>query len=249
MKHDSTITILNQKRIIPDCQNGVIIASQKTMHVPIIHTNKYQEKSRQKCYLSPHGGIGDQIICNGLVRFLHKTKFREIHLEINKNNEKNVKRMYKDCKWIRFFYSDLIGDSNEFRTNNSDILFLKIRCDRSIPRALERFFYKCVDVPFEERWNSWFVERNEIDRAREKKIMNYLGLKENYIFISDKWSGGVTNLRISNNLQQIKPYNMKYEETIFDWIGVLEKAKEIHCANTSFFHLINCLIQLEKLYF
>jgi len=104
-----------------------------------------------------------------------------------------------------------------------------------------------ANVPLEERWNSWYLERNVRDKMREVKLFRELNLPNEYIFVHDSYSGGPSNLRISSKLPIVRPY---IAETIFDWIRVIERAKEIHCVYSSFFNFVNSLDHLNsELYF
>jgi hypothetical protein len=122
------------------------------------------------CYVYHHLGLGDHLICNGLVRsFINKNKLNRISLVVKKRNLTNV--------------------------------------------------------------------------------MSYLNVGEDYIFVHDKCSTGDYKLDIKSDLRQIKPDKIPCESSIFDWIGIIENAKEIHAINSSFVHLIDSVKTNGKLYY
>ena len=84
---------------------------------------------------------------------------------------------------------------------------------------------------------------------KEEEIKSYLNIKEDYIFVHDKSSTGDYKLNIKSDLRQIKPKKIPCETSVFDWIGVIENAKEIHAINSSFVHLIDSVKTNGKLYY
>ena len=55
----------------------------------------------------------------------------------------------------------------------------------------------------------------------------------------DTSSVGKYDLKIESKLPQIKPKKLDCEKSMFDWIGVMENAKEIHCIDSSFMHIVD----------
>ena len=66
-----------------------------------------------------------------------------------------------------------------------------------------------------------------------------LNIKGDYIFVHDTSSEGQYDIQIDSPLQQIKPRKLECEDSIFDWLGVIENAKEVHCIDSSFIHMID----------
>jgi len=102
---------------------------------------------------------------------------------------------------------------------------------------IDEIFYKLAEVPFENKWNEFFVQR---DLDREKEVFKKLGLKEGekYIFVHDDPRRKITQIN-SSLLRVIKPTNKEF--SLFDFLYTIENAKEIHCINSSFFCLIDCI--------
>lgn len=190
-------------------------------------------------YIYHHLGLGDHIICNGLIRYLtNKLNTNKIALIVKNSNFANVKRMFVDKTNITYF---LVNNDNEFMdfyNKHKNAPLIKVGFDKCENHKFDVSFYESVNVPFLERWNSWYIYR---DLEQQNKIFQELDINEDYIFVHDESSTGKYNLRIDSNLRQIRPTRLKCEKSIFDWIGVIESAKEVHVINSSFAHLVNSL--------
>jgi hypothetical protein len=123
---------------------------------------------------------------------------------------------------------------------------IKIGFEKCVVSQFDQSFYESVNIPFEKRWTSWYLQR---DLEQEQKVLDELNINGEFIFVHDESSTGKYPLRISSDLRQIRPIKMDCEESMFDWIGVIEKAAEIHAISSSFVHLINSLELSNKLYF
>ena len=196
------------------------------------------------CYIYHHLGLGDHFICNGLVRrFIDKNKLSRVSVVVKTSNLKNVQRMFKDRDDIEFLVIDTDADLQKIKLSAPVI---RLGFENCRPLDFDKSFYDCANVPFNERWDSWHVER---DLEKEEEIKSYLNIKEDYIFVHDKSSTGDYKLNIKSDLRQIKPTKIPCESSVFDWIGVIENAKEIHAINSSFVHLIDSVKTNGKLYY
>jgi hypothetical protein len=107
-------------------------------------------------------------------------------------------------------------------------------------------FYRMLNVPFNERWDSFTIKRNY---EAEKKLIEKLNLPEKFVFVHDDASRGfvISDQYMKMNLPVIRPF---ITNSIFDWIGVLERATEIHCICSSFKHLVDSVPGINaKLYY
>ena len=189
-------------------------------------------------------GLGDHIITNGLVRTIAK-KYDDVFLFCKPKNIKNVKYMYRDLKnlklialvdWqVRQFMT--ISPNLEYKIIGHHEFFERLASpDNKL--AIDEIFYEMAGVPFENKWNEFFIQR---DLEREKQVFKELGLKEGdkYAFVHED------RRKISKNrphIKIIKPDNPDY--SIFDFLYTIENAEEVHCINSSFSCLIEC-IQIE----
>lgn len=182
-----------------------------------------------------HLGLGDHIICNGLVRKLF-AQTSNVTLVTKNNNLINVKRMFKD---IDIAYKPIENDVNIQGT-----LGWCFGGDRSID--FDQSFYKQADVSFSERWDSFYIER---DYKQEKVISDYLNLPSRFALVNDEASAGKANVNIQTDLPKVQFRKLPVEKSIFDWMEVIERATEIHCINSSLVHLVDSMWPMAKLFY
>lgn len=187
-------------------------------------------------YIYTHQGLGDHIICNGIVRH-----FVDIHNNVTvfckPHNEDNVKWMYRDEPRIKVLAVGQDQDTiNYIIQNNLRFNTLLVGFDRLWkefqPPVVETFdeaFYKMCNIPFEYRFTKFKFER---DVQKEKEAFDYVNPKnEPYIFVH----GDIDRSKIRTDLKIIEnPNNFG----VFDILSILENAEEIHIMESS----IKCLV-------
>ena len=189
-------------------------------------------------HLWHHLGMGDHITNNGMVRTLAERE-DEIKLFVKTHNLTNVKRMLRDLTNISYIHGT--GDQDQFVMRfldiNKCIRLLEVTTTSGL--YFDKIMYECANVPFSHKRSKFYFER---DLNREKEVYtNILGLEEDeeYIFMHT----GAEDLKLDTKLRIIKPTNM--EVGLFDWGLVIERAKEVHVANSSFFCLIDLAYEIK----
>lgn len=184
-----------------------------------------------------HLGLGDHLICNGLVRFINEqTNPDIIYLPTKKHNLFTVKKMYEDePKIIPLGVNDDkdVHTLSQIKKCNKIISvgFYKTRNDWDVS------FYDTNDISFDIRWKYFKINRN---LKRENKIKNIVGLNnEPFILIHNKGSNCEFNLNINTNLKKI--FVTSLTDCLLDWCGLIEEAQEVHCIDSSFIHLAQSL--------
>jgi hypothetical protein len=202
-------------------------------------------------YIYHHLGLGDHIICNGLVR--HFTEdFDKVIVFCKTQYKDNIEYMYRDDKKITVL--DFPDDSDIIRyiSNSSDI-FLNLVVAGHGPKVFpglrnideyingmgltfDRAFYEMAGVPFEYRFSKYYFER---DLDRESYVYEQLNPNnEKYIYIQDDASRGfaIDRSKIRTDLKIIEN-DMRFN--IFEYLKILENAEEIHIMESSIQNLIN----------
>jgi hypothetical protein len=191
----------------------------------------------KELYIWHHLGMGDHILCNGIVRHYAKL-YDKIYLFVKKQFLLNIKFLYRDLVNIDFIDGSGDQDQNVYRylDIHPGIPLLKISNNGKQP--FDQAFYENAKIPFSEKWNSFYLERN---LHREKEIYyDILGLKddEEFIFVHDDERSRINETYLHKNIKIIKPNK---EIGIFEFGYVFEKAKEIHLMNSSFLCLIDTM--------
>ena len=209
-----------------------------------------------------HLGLGDMILCNGLIRHIlnQKSKNEKILLICKDIHFNTVKFMYRDESRIKLLKISSKNNENDevqkylikdkFKKND----FLRIghefyqptsnlNLDKSNEWPCDVVFYKQLNVPFKYRFTKTFWKR---DMKKEKFLFKKLVKNiNNYVFIHDDIN---RNLKIDdsniNKKFQIIRNNLKYK--IFDYGLILENAKELHLMESSFRQVIETLNMKNK---
>lgn len=196
-------------------------------------------------------GLGDHIICNGLVRELQKKYREKVGVFSKKINAPSVKFMYRDNHNIEVISVDNDMDVNRY-CNNYNIKPIRIGHE-NLNKFMSGYnwsesFYKQMGVDFSKRWGSFFVKR---DVELETKLYNLKNLnKEKYALIHSTSSNGMGKIDYSfvgSNLFKIEV--VKETNTIFDYITLILNATEIHCIDSSFIHLVDSFNLNSKLFY
>lgn len=195
-------------------------------------------------YIYHHLGLGDHIIANGMVRTLIEG-VENPFLFCKPRNFKNVKYMYSDLKNLKFILMEDDQIKNFIRFNPSNNYKIigheaeNYRIDRD-QSPIDYIFYDIARVSLENKWSNFFIPRNKQLEDNAFKILN-LDPEEDYVFIHD--APGRIISKLDSKFRIIKPDNENIG--IFEFMGIIEKAKEVHCINSSFYCLIDCA-QLKK---
>jgi hypothetical protein len=202
-------------------------------------------------YIYHHLGLGDHIICNGLVRCMINPN-EKYSMFVKEHNLDSVRFMYKDLKNLTFLVGDDDFAKNFIHVNNISKENLIIAGFGRHPNSKEfdDSFYLQNNLPFKYRWEKFYVER---DYESEKKIFKMYDVNENdYVFVhdDDERNININNTKIVNkNLKVIKP-NKKLTSNIFDYCYLMENSAELHFIDSSFRLLYDSLLnQKENLFY
>jgi hypothetical protein len=186
-------------------------------------------------YIYHHLGLGDHIICNGLVRTLFDENERYF-MFVKPHNLTAVKFMYKDLSNLDF----LVGDDlfaknyiNNFSIPKEDLIVAGFY-NHPESDYFDESFYLQNKIPVINRWLKFKVDR---DINREMELFNKYNVKENqYVFVHDDESRGFEineGLIVNKDLPIIRP-KVGLTENIFDYCYLMENSVESHFIDSSF---------------
>lgn len=202
----------------------------------------------ENLYIYHHLGMGDHILCNGLVR-TYAEKHPKVFLFSKPQNVKNVAYMYRDLPKIKIIGMN-DADVKFFMQVNPDNNYLVVgitadwfrRFNNREFGTFDQGFYTVANVPLEDKWNKFFFQR-ELETEKEA-FYNKLGLKDNeeFIFVHDNPEQGrnFKKTYLPSGIKIIKPGDYK-DIGLFDFLFTIEKAKEVHVMNSSFMNLIDTM--------
>ena len=183
-----------------------------------------------------HLGMGDEIICNGLIRELCKT------------NEKVIKFTQPQyVRQVRFMYRDLqnltiipahYGEANQKiqEINPERLIIIGDRGAGNVADGMlfDEWFYSCAGIDFEKRWDSFNVKRD---------IEFYYDGP--FIFMHD--DSRFRMKKPESDLRIIHAHDL-LSENIFDYSWFIENAQEVHVIESAFLFLADSLSPRGKLF-
>lgn len=189
-------------------------------------------------------GLGDHIICNGLVREITKNKDNHYFLFTKSHNKISVDFMYRDINNLEtieiktdqevcdFLYGNKVEDKD---VHVGGIMYHSYWFFGS--KSFEESFYLQNEMSLNFKWDSFHVVR---DYDRESVLKEKLGVSDNseYIFIHDDERHRIDESRINSNYKIIRA-DRELTDNIFDYLSVLENAKEVHVIESSFCFILD----------
>ena len=195
-----------------------------------------------KIVLHHHLGLGDHFVCNGLVNRVCES-YDIVYLPCKSHNYETVKYLYSENKKVKVFKID----ANEYNEVFSFALMvdspvLMVGFQNHNPNNWDRSFYEQMKLDFSERYDSFALPKEPPD--------NLISPPDNdYILVHSEASVEKYSLNIDTSLEIFEIEKGK-SNNIFSYIDVIKNAKEIHCINSSVFHLIDSLSEItDKLYY
>jgi hypothetical protein len=203
----------------------------------------------EKILVHTRGGLGDQIICNGMINYWNESKF--IYLAARSSSIPTLECMYKDNPNIEIIptFSIYLGNDHEVEIAQ---LAKKLNVESigvsTLDIALHRYqdaMYECVDVPIEYRYSKFRLP-NEIPKRKE--LYDKFKPNKKYALISNLGSSGFNEINwdqhIDPNLDIL--FLEPVTDNLLDWIDLIMEAEEIHCIPSGPFHFIDSIWPLVK---
>ena len=202
-------------------------------------------------YLEMNLGLGDAIICNGLVRSLAQRKPgcapREVVLPCWAHNRPTVVHMFSDLPNVRVV-SPINGDG-PVPAGHSGYEILSISVNNPRFGSVEPWdasFYEFAKVPFDEKWRLFHVP-DSASRIDPKTV------QRPFAVIHDDQGRGFeidyarTSL-LGGDLWFV-PVNKVRAPLLTDWRDLIHDAAEVHCIDSSVLHLAELLPTTGKLFY
>lgn len=169
---------------------------------------------KKRLFLKWHLGLGDALICNGLVRNLLETQAHEIVLPSWPHNAPTVRAMFSDLESVSVVEIISAGELILAAKNYEHVLPLGYYGENFNEAQWDVSFYQQAGVGFLEKWGRFECPEPRSSRAVEP------------VFIHDDIERGYC---IPMEGRRPLP-----RASLFDFIEDLRGAREIHCINSCF---------------
>ena len=197
--------------------------------------NCFLRRKKDLYVIEQHLGLGDHLICIGLIRALVKDTDKTFYLACLPQNYHSVTWMFKDLSNLFIFTVSSGREARQFSGFlNAQLLQIGVN-DVDVHR-FDAFFYEQHHVPFDLRWQNAYVSPGpNSEKLYEQLVPN----QEKFMLVCDASSSGKSSgLKIENPHHLKMIYVFPATNNIFDWTKLILQASEIHSIDTSFLHLV-----------
>ena len=192
-------------------------------------------------YIYPHLGIGDQIVCKGIVMELIK-KYHVILL-VKSYQLKTIQFLYQDTS-VQLLSVNTDADARKIVNSLPPEQRLLLGHENLNPQiSFDLSYYQQVGLDIGLKWSNFTLNR---DLEDERKVFDKVVKNEKYIFCHINTIRGTDHINFDPN--EINGYQIIYmnskhdgKTSIFSWLTVLEKAEKIILTNSCMLHLVNQL--------
>ena len=212
---------------------------------------------KNNLFIYHHLGLGDHFDCNGMVRYIQeKWGYEKVTIFSKDSYYKMVDYMYRENDKINIIAIDGSKEHEEVQkalnthAKHDDNLLVVGHQNydhAAVGKNCWEIFYYQVKIPYDIRQSYFYVER---DLEAEKKLLQKLN-PENlpFAFVHDDKDRGFTLDKSHIQNKELHIIENDTSENIFHFIGILEKAEEVHCMESSFKTLVDIYCDQEKLFF
>lgn len=176
-----------------------------------------------------HLGLGDALICNGLVR--HFAKSRTVIVPAKHHNVPSATFMFRDDPNIQVLPVQDDKAADEWAPWDAYVLKLGMFGENFSFHEWDRVMYKQAGVPFDVRWTGFKVERHPSSEIQPPS--------GKFAFVHDDHGRGMDIT--DAELPELPLIYAEKQPTIFSYCRVIEEAEEIHVVDSAFLSLVESI--------
>tara|TARA_Y100000389_G_scaffold170881_1_gene178205 strand:- start:18133 stop:18864 length:732 start_codon:yes stop_codon:yes gene_type:complete len=204
--------------------------------------------------LFPHLGIGDHIICNGIVNYLTNALNKVIFLPAKDNHLEQITFLYSRNPQVHVFEvkNETRNEDIENFAEKKNLQILKIGYKKVKKNSFNTYFYKQLGLPYEYT-KTYFSLPQDIEKSSTLKnhlFEHFNVTNDDFILVHSESSYEEYDLTINSSLNKIyvnKETDIFGNMFLYEWL--IKNAKEIHCINGSFLHLVERVSTKAKLFY
>src|SRR5579871_3505406 len=193
-----------------------------------------------------HPGLGDHLICNGLVNYLADQHDR-IFLPCKPQYLDTVRCLYAEQPKVEPFAVARWPDDVEDAARKHGCDILRVGHERTNPNRFDASFYRQLNIPFEVRYTRFALPQRI---PHEEELFECLAPGGDYCLVHAECSSGVYTLDIPGALPRVRierstdPFG-----NLLAYRMLMTKAAEIHCINSSAIHLVDGVPTRARLFY
>jgi hypothetical protein len=206
-----------------------------------------EDRMRHHLCIYHHLGMGDHIICGPIVR--ERAAHYDLVVVLAKyHNVPSVTHLFADLPnvAVRAVVDD--EEANNF-TNvvwKGEVMRLGYHGGAFKGAIFDQEFYRQAKLSFDLRWSGWKIKRNPDEELAVEKLMLEQCAGEMGAFVHEDKARGMA-IDYEKHVDSFFMWTGIAEPVrrgtpnIFGYIGVIQKAEQIHCINSSFALLIDSI--------
>jgi len=201
--------------------------------------NLFRRSSQDIVVIEPNLGLGDNLICLGLMRKLSKSNpHKQFYYACLHRCYHSLAWMFADLNNVYLF---AVSSGREARQLSGflNATYLPIGVNGVDIKRFDAFFYEQHKINFDLRWS----DAKTLPGPKSEMLFEQCNpTHEPYILVCDQESGHVKyDLKI-NNLENKKIIKVEpLTNNIFDWMALVLQADEIHTIDTAFVHFVESI--------
>ena len=197
-------------------------------------------------YLDWNLGLGDAIICNGLVRVLADSE-RRIMLPSWPRNLASVRHMFSDLPNVEVLIP-ANGDGPIIGGRELEVLSIGVhglQYEGSNSETFDQHFYRRAGVPWGCRYSRFAIPATPqiLPPSTPFRLIHGRASDDSCIddarLYAEPLSTGWITIRVEENLTH----------PLAAWVDMIVAASEIHCLDSSFIHLVESVPSTDNLFF
>ena len=192
---------------------------------------------KKRLLLYHHLGLGDMIVCHGIIRECCKTH-DEVTIFCKDHNYGSVFDMYSDIDNLRIVCADDNQAGNFIERNRHRYSEIKVVGFNQLNHetSFEQQFYRLAGVSLDKKWESFYIPESK----QIAETFQNAGLPKRYNFIHDDTRFKINSDRIVGDRKNFHVNDIK-TDSIVNYIDIMKNAQEIHAIDSSFMFLCDCL--------
>ena len=179
-----------------------------------------------------HLGVGDAVICNGLVRELAKE--RSLILPAHSWNLLAIQSLFSDLENVAILPAET---ETEF---SGEVIGMKHVVCADSSGSFDEHFYRKVNIPWECRYSSFKIPAETVqgNPPDEPFVLSHGSCSDGRRLNEERFGPG-PRIRVEE----------RKEIPIGGWVKMIAQASEIHCVDSALIHLVESVPSRGTLFF